>query len=207
MPEFELMNVDVPKYVETLQLPDPQLLTYYKNLENRTFYIDGEICDDIIEIGKQIIEINRQDREVPVEQRKPIKLMVFSVGGLLDATLSLVSICEISKTPVHTYNMGIAMSAGLLILLAGHKRYCLEGSRAMMHSGSGSVGGNYSEVESATKDYKEVIDYMRKYILRRTKITPQMFGKKKDKDWYLYQNDQIELGVVDAVITSIDELL
>lgn len=207
MPEMDIMSLEIPKYVETLQLPDPQLLTYYRNASNRTFYIDGEICDDIIEIGKQIIEINRQDKDIPVDQRQVIKIMVFSIGGLLDATLSLVNICELSKTPVHTFNLGIAMSAGLLILLAGHKRYCLEGSRAMLHSGSGSVGGNYSEVESATKDYKEVIEYMRRYVLRKTKITPQMFGKKKDKDWYLYQNDQVELGIVDSVITSIDELM
>ena len=77
----------------------------------------------------------------------------------------------------------------------------------MIHSGSGGAAGTYEQVESATKDYKEVIEYTRKYILRKTKITPQAFGKKKDKDWYLYQNDQLELGVVDAVIASIDELL
>lgn len=207
MPDMDIMSLEIPKYVETLQLPDPQLLTYYKDLDRRCFWIDGEIGEDILDIGKKIIEFNRVDRDKPVDQIVPVRICVFSIGGLLDATLSLVNICEISRVPIYTYNMGIAMSAGLLVLLAGHKRFCLEGSRAMIHSGSGGVGGTYEQVESATKDYKEVIEYMRKYILRKTKITPQMFGKKKDRDWYLYQNDQIELGVVDSVITSIDDLI
>lgn len=207
MPDMDIMSLEIPKYVETLQLPDPQLLTYYKDLDRRCFWIDGEIGEDILDISKKIIEFNRVDRDNPVDQIVPVRICVFSIGGLLDATLSLVNICEISRVPIYTYNMGIAMSAGLLVLLAGHKRFCLEGSRAMIHSGSGGVGGTYEQVESATKDYKEVIEYMRKYILRKTKITPQMFGKKKDRDWYLYQNDQIELGIVDSVIESIDNLI
>lgn len=207
MPDMDIMSLEIPKYVETLQLPDPQLLTYYKDLDRRCFWIDGEIGEDILDISKKIIEFNRVDRDKPIDQIVPVRICVFSIGGLLDATLSLVNICEISRVPIYTYNMGIAMSAGLLVLLAGHKRFCLEGSRAMIHSGSGGVGGTYEQVESATKDYKEVIEYMRKYILRKTKITPQMFGKKKDRDWYLYQNDQIELGIVDSVIESIDDLI
>lgn len=207
MPELEYLNLEIPKYAENLQLPDPNLLTYYKNLENRCFWVDGDVDESILEISKWIIQYNRDDKEIPVEQRLPISICIFTCGGLLDATLSLVNTIELSKTPVHCYNMGIALSAGLLILLAGHKRYCLDGSKAMLHSGSGGVGGTYEQVESATKDYKEVIEYMRKYILRRTKITPQMFGRKKDKDWYLYKDEQVELGIVDAVITSIDEIL
>jgi ATP-dependent Clp protease protease subunit len=207
MPEMDIMSLEIPKYVETLQLPDPQLLTYYKDLDRRCFWIDGEIGEDILDIGKKIIEFNRVDRDKPVDQIQPARIFLFTPGGLLDATLSLVNIIEISRVPVYCYNMGIAMSAGLLILLAGHKGYCLEGSRIMLHSGAGGAVGTYEQVESATKDYREVVEYMRKYILRKTKITPQMFGKKKDRDWYLYQNDQIELGIVDSVIESIDDLI
>lgn len=207
MPDMEIMGIEIPKYLDNLQLPDPNLLTYYKNLENRTFWIDTEIGDDLLEISKKIIEFNRADKDIPIAQRKPIKIAIHTPGGLLDATMSLVGICELSKTPIYTYNVGIAFSAGLLILLAGHKRYCLPGSRIMIHSGSGGAAGTFEQVESATNDYKKLIAQMREYIIRRTNITPQVLGKRKANDWYLYTEDQIKYGIVDEILTDLDVLL
>ena len=34
---------EIPKDVSNLQLPDPELLTYYKNLEDRVLWVDSEI--------------------------------------------------------------------------------------------------------------------------------------------------------------------
>lgn len=206
MSEITLFSADVPKYIENLQLPDPNLLMYYKNMNKRMFWVDGEITEDILEIEKKIIEFNQEDKDKPIDQIVPVRIFIFSNGGLLEATLSLVNVCELSRVPIYTYNMGVAMSAGLLLLLSGHKRFCLSGSRAMIHSGSGGVGGTFEQVEAASNDYKKLIEYTKDYILRRTKISPQTYAKKKGKDWYLYCDDQIQYGIVDAVITSIDEI-
>lgn len=207
MPELELFNVDIPKYAENVQLPDPQLLTYYKDLERRSFWVDGEITDDILEIGKKIIDFNREDRDIPVDSRLPVRIYIFTPGGTIESTFSLINIIEMSKTPVYTYNMGIAMSSGFWLLIAGHKRYCLDVSRSMLHSGTGGAIGTFEQVESATKDYKKLIEYTRDYTLRRTKIDPKTLAKYKEKDWYFYRDDQISLGIVDAVISSIDEIM
>ena len=35
---MEEINVSIPKSIENMQLPNPELLTYYRNLENRVLW-------------------------------------------------------------------------------------------------------------------------------------------------------------------------
>ena len=40
---MDSIMLEIPKDVSNLQLPDPELLTYYKNLEDRVLWVDSEI--------------------------------------------------------------------------------------------------------------------------------------------------------------------
>ena len=201
------MHVIIPNNLETLQLPSPELLTYYRNLEDRVIWIDYGVDETILEVSKLIMYFNREDKGIPVEQRKPIKLLLYSYGGDGQACFSLLDIIGLSKTPVWCVNMGVAMSAGLLILLAGHKRFCLKTSTALAHSGSGGTSGSFEQTEAQMKDYKRFVDTMRNYILDRTNIDTKTFNKYKSKEWYMYSEDQLKFGVVNQIVEDIDEIL
>lgn len=201
------MHLVIPQNLETLQLPSPELLTYYRNLEDRVIWIDYGVDETILEVSKLIMQFNKEDRDIPVEQRKPIKLLLYSYGGDGQACFSLLDIIALSKTPVWTVNMGVAMSAGLLILLAGHQRFCLKNSTALAHSGSGGASGTFEQTEAQMKDYKRFVDTMRNYIIERTNIDTKTLNKYKSKEWYLYSEDQIKYRVVDKIIDDIDEIL
>lgn len=203
----ELMKLMIPENLENMQLPSPELLTYYRNLEDRVIWIDYGVDESILEVSKLIMYFNRLDKDVPVEQRKPIKLLLYSYGGDGQACFSLLDIIALSKTPVWTINMGVAMSAGLLILLAGHKRFCLKNSTALAHSGSGGTSGSFEQTEAQMKDYKRFVDTMRNYIIERTNIDTKTFNKYKSKEWYLYSEDQIKFGIVNKILDDIDEIL
>lgn len=201
------MHLVIPQNLDTLQLPSPELLTYYRNLEDRVIWIDYGVDETILEVSKLIMNFNKEDKDIPVEERKPIKLLLYSYGGDGQACFSLLDIIALSKTPVWTINMGVAMSAGLLILLAGHKRFCLQNSTALAHSGSGGACGTFEQTEAQMKDYKRFVDTMRNYIIDRTNIDTKTFNKYKNKEWYLYSEDQIKYGVCDKIIDDIDEIL
>ena len=201
------MQVLIPNNLENLQLPSPELLTYYRNLEDRVIWIDYGVDESILEVSKLIMYFNKEDKDVPVEQRKPIKLLLYSYGGDGQACFSLLDVITLSKTPIYTFNMGVAMSAGLLILLAGHKRFCLKTSTALAHSGSGGASGTFEQTEAQMKDYKRFVDTMRNYIIERTNIDTKTWNKYKSKEWYLYSEDQIKYHVVDKIIDDIDEIL
>ena len=207
MDELNNVTIALPGNFENLQLPSPELLTYYHDLEDRVIWIDYDVGESILKVSKLIMRFNKIDKDVPIEERKPIKLLVYSYGGDGNACFSLLDIIAISKTPVYTYNMGVAMSAGLLILLAGHKRFCLKNSTALAHSGSGGASGTYEQTEAQMKDYQRFVKTMRDYIVERTNIDIKTLNKYKSKEWYLYSEDQIKYGIVNKVIEDIDEIM
>lgn len=203
----ELMTLAIPQNLENLQLPNPELLTYYRDLEDRTIWIDYGVDESILEVSKLIMHFNKRDKGIPVEERKPIKLLLYSYGGDGQACFSLLDVIGLSKTPVWTVNMGVAMSAGLLILLGGHKRFCLKNSTALAHSGSGGASGTFEQTEAQMKDYKRFVETMRNYIIERTNIDSKTLNKYKTKEWYLYADDQVKYGIVNKIIDDIDEIL
>lgn len=188
-------------------LPDPELYNFYKALINRTIYIDRDITSEfLMEVTKIIIEINREDRAkgLTKEQRKPIRLLIFSYGGDLDATLSFMEICKISETPIYTYNIGTALSAGFYILIMGHKRFALRNSQCLVHYGSGGVSGTYEQVQSQTKQYKQKIKKCEEILLAQTQIPQNKYKQNKDKEWYINDVEQKEFGIVDKVIEGME---
>ena len=48
---------------------------------------------------------------------------------------------------------------------------------------------------------------MRKYIIERTNIDTKTLNKYKNKEWYLYAEDQIKYHIVDKTIDDIDEII
>lgn len=203
----DLMQIAIPQSIENLQLPDPELVTYYRNLEDRVIWIDYGVDESILEISKLIMYFNKLDKDIPIEDRQPIKLLLYSYGGDGQACFSLLDIIALSKTPVWTINMGVAMSAGLLILLSGHKRFCLKNSTALAHSGSGGTSGTFEQTEAQMKDYQRFVKTMRDYIIERTDIDTKTLNKYKNKEWFLYSEDQLKYGIVDKIIDDIDEIL
>lgn len=203
---IQVLDIVIPAEAD-VKLPSPDLVHYYKDYDERNISIDYDIDDSLFEVTKQIMEYNRKDKDIPVEKRKPINIYVMSYGGDLYQAYACISTMLASKTPIRTINMGVAMSAGLLILLAGHERYAMKYSTAMIHSGSGSASGSYEEMEASQKNYKKLIDMMRDYILERTTIDTKTFSKNKAKDWYLTDADQLKYGVVSKIVENLDEII
>ncbi len=201
--------VDISKIVgENDGLPDPFKLSYYNDLNNRVIYLDDEIDrGTVTPIIRMIVAWNRKDKELSRDQRRPIKILINSYGGDIDATLSLIDVIKISKTPVYTYNVGVAMSGGFYILIAGHKKYALRNSQSLAHQGSGGFEGTAEEIKSHTAQYNKLLARLFDHILECTKIPKDLLNKKKKTEWFINGEEQVELGVVDEIIADIDELL
>ena len=203
------MLLEIPTELENLKLPNPMLLDTYTDRKNRLIFIDYDIDDTLLrEVGRQIIEYNREDKGKPADERTPIVILINSGGGCLDSTYATIAIMETSKTPIITVNMNCAYSAAGLILMAGHKRYCMPRSQVLIHSGSAQgISGNYEDIQESTKSYKKMVEEMREFIISKTKIDKVLMKKNQSRDWYLPTSEQIDLGVVDEIITDLDSIL
>lgn len=201
------LQIDLPENLEDIKLPSPEMVNYWRLAENRIFYIDYEIDESVLEIQRAIININIADRGIEVKNRLPIKIYLDTPGGLLYETMSLATIIVMSKTPVITVNIAEAYSGGALLLLAGHNRYTLPYAKAMLHTGSNGVQGTYEQTEQAQKIYKKQVDEMGAYILERSGMDEKIYKKNKSKDWYLDATEQVNVGLVHAIVTDLDEII
>ena len=191
-------------------LPNPALYSYYKNLNNRVIWLNDEIYrESIVPSVKNIIFWNKEDEDnkIPISDRKPIKVMINSYGGEVDATFQMIDIIKLSKTPIYTYNMGVAMSGGFFILISGHKRFALSSSQALCHQGSGAFEGEAETIKSHTAQYNKTLAKLFEHVASRTKISKDLLNKKKKTEWFINGDEQLQLGVVDAMVTDFSELI
>lgn len=207
--ETTYLDIAIPQNVENLQLPDPSLLQFYRNYENRILWIDDEITTMTLEYAKMIMQWNFDDKanDIPIEERVPIKVIFFSPGGDLEVNNCLVDTIQLSKTPVIGVNVGMAASSGCFIYLACHKRYTFPTAEFLLHKGAGQFSGTYDVVISAIMNYQRQIEELGNFVLSHTNIPEEIFEENFATDWYLSSKEAIEYGVADKIITSLDEII
>ena len=202
------IRIAIPQEVENLQLPSPELITFYRNLENRVLWLDSDVNDYWLEFSRKIIEWNRDDKDIPVEQRKPIRLMFFSYGGSLDINNALIDTIKLSKTPIYGINIGQACSAACFIYLACHKRFAFPNATFLIHQGEGDgFSGTYAQVVSAVMEYQRKIEELGIYLKENTKIPDDVLEEKIDTEWFISAREAVQYGICDKIVESLDEVL
>lgn len=203
---LENLLAGVSESIANMQLPDPILRNHYRDEAERIFWIDDQINDNTLDLVETIIRCNKEDKGKATEERTPIKVMINSGGGDVQVMLTIIKTMKISKTPVYTICYSSAMSAAAEILAAGNKRYALPGTCVMVHSGSCSYGGTMEQAESCKKYVDSLTKRSTDEFVSNTKIDAKTLKKKGASDWYMSEDEALERGVIDAIITDLDEI-
>ena len=188
-------------------LPDPSLVDFYRGIARREIFWNQEITNDVLMISNHIINWNREDTGVPVEDRKPIKIFINSDGGDVVPTLNVVSVIKASKTPVYTIGMGGCYSSGGILLMSGHKRFIFDNTTCLIHDGSCGAFGDSGKVVDNVEFYKKIDVRVSEFIIATTKITKELLKENSRKDWFIFSDEMINLGIADKIVDSIDEIL
>lgn len=196
----------VPEAIANMQLPDPVLRNHYRDEAERVFWMNEQIGDDTLALIEMIVHCNKEDKGKAIEERTPIKVMINSGGGDVQVMMTIIKTMKISKTPVYTICFSSAMSAAAEILAAGHKRYALPGTCVMVHSGSCSYGGTMEQAESCKKYVDTLTKRATEEFVANTNINAKTLKKKGASDWYMTEDEALENGVIDAIITDLDEI-
>lgn len=204
---IDSIMLDLPKYASNLQLPDPELKTYYQNLEDRVLWVDDEINEYSLEFVRLIIQWNKEDKKKDAKKRKPIKLLFFSPGGDLDVNNTLIDTIKMSKTPVWGINMGRCASAAAFIFLSCHKRFMLPSGYFLFHQGSGAFSGTFQEVCAQLQDYQIAVNRLSDFMVTYTKYTQKEIEENICGEWYVRAQEALDKGVIDEIISSIDAFM
>jgi ATP-dependent Clp protease protease subunit len=189
----------------TLQLADPSLVNFYTDLDNRIYWLSDEINNYTFDLVQYIIRWNREDKDIPVDERKPIRIIVDCPGGHLSVSETVSNIIKMSKTPVYGIALGYVASGASVIYLSCHKKFALPNSVFVLHKGSCSgVSGTYDEIVAFARDYEKQMEVLINFFIDNTKYTEEEIEENIQTDWYIRTEEALQKGIVDELVTNID---
>lgn len=193
------IEVDLTKALADNGMVDEML--YLKDLQQRKLFLESDIDQySAGDVARKIMQFNCEDKDIPAEERKPIRLYIASNGGEVDAGFGLIDVICNSKTPVYTINIGYQYSMGFLIGLAGHKRYAMPNAKFLLHDGSNFVYNSGAKVQDQMVFNRKVEDRIKGYILSRTTITEEEYNKNFRVEWYMFADEAKDKGCVDFIV-------
>lgn len=195
------MSFDI-SCLETLTLPSPKVRDLYFNKQ-----VDQNTIGDLTQ---KLLEINGSDEYLKsvyflhglTYHPPPIKIYIDSYGGSVYQCLGLIGLMEKSVTPIHTYVTGVAMSAGFMIAIHGHKRYCYEHSTYMYHQLSSVAWGTMKDMEDNVQEYKRLNQKLQELTVKKTRISLKALedNYERKQDWYMTADQAKTNGCVDGII-------
>jgi ATP-dependent Clp protease protease subunit len=133
-----------------------------------------------------------------------IRLYVNSPGGDAYAGLAIYDAMQYVKPDVQTYCIGMAMSAGAMILAGGAagKRHVLPNSKVMIHQGSGGTRGTPADIQIAAREILALTHRYAEVIARHSGRDVEQVIKDIDRDRFLTPEDAVEYGLADKVLQT-----
>jgi ATP-dependent Clp protease protease subunit len=155
----------------------------------------GDAVDAFINFWNEYDE----QKGIPVEDRKPIKLYIDSNGGSLIDTLIIIDSIRLSKTPVIGICIGTAYSGGFFTLISCDKRLAYPHASFLFHEGATQTGGTSGQFENYTEFYKKQLKQLKEIVLNNTKITEEEYEKIKREDIWYDAKEALEKGIIDEI--------
>ena len=180
--------------------PDPSLVQYYKNLENRTLVINEEISEELMETI--VIPLLQMDAE---DSTKPIMIYLNTLGGCIFSGFTMCDIIARLKSPVEIRVLGYAYSMGAYLLMAGAnkpniKRTAYPFSTCLIHGGSTILSGTGSQVKDTFNFMEKYEEKIKDYALSHSNITEEEYNVMDRKEWYMSAEDMLKYNLIDEII-------
>ncbi len=189
----------VPMVVEQTARGERAFDIYSRLLKERIIFLTGAIYDQVASlICAQLLFLESENPS------KDISFYINSPGGVVTAGLAVYDTMQYIRSPVSTVCVGMAASAGSLLLTAGAKgkRYALPNSQVMIHQPSGGAQGQATDIEIQAKEILKTRARLNLIYAHHTGQEVSAIEEKMERDTYLTANEARDFGLVDEVVAS-----
>jgi ATP-dependent Clp protease protease subunit len=171
-------------------------------LETRTILLSGQVNKELAE------RVVRQFLLLEAKSSEPIKVMIDSPGGDVDAGYAIFDMARFVKPDVWMIGMGLVASAGALILLAAPKerRVAFPNSHYLIHQPLSGLRGVATEIEIHARELEKTRDRLNRLIAEETGQPLERVVKDTDRDYWMGAEDAVTYGLVSRVVTTRDQL-
>jgi ATP-dependent Clp protease protease subunit len=187
----------VPMVIERTARGEREFDIYSRLLNERIIFLGTAIDDQIANlVVAQLLHLESSDPD------KDISIYINSPGGSIYAGLAIYDTMQFIKPQVATMCIGIAMSMGSLLLMAGApgKRYALPNSRILIHQPSAGFEGQSTDIEIHAREILAIRKRTDEIYAKHTGQTVEQVHKDMERDRFFKANEAVEYGLIDKVI-------
>ena len=190
-------NTLVPMVVEQTSRGERSYDINSRLLKERIIFLTGPIFDQVASlICAQLLFLESEN------PNKDISFYINSPGGVVTAGLAMYDTMQYIRSPVSTVCVGMAASAGSLLLMAGEKgkRYALPNSQVMIHQPSGGAQGQATDIEIQAREILKTRARLNQIYSNHTGQPVEEIEKKMERDTYLSAEEARDFGLIDHVV-------
>ena len=189
----------VPMVVEQSARGERAYDIYSRLLKERIIFLTGPIYDQVSSlICAQLLFLESENPS------KDISFYINSPGGVVYSALAVYDTMQYIRSPVSTVCIGMAASAGSLLLTAGakDKRYSLPNARIMVHQPSGGAQGQATDIEIQAREILALRKRLNEIYVHHTGRTMDEIEGKLERDSYMSAEEARIFGLIDQVVDS-----
>ena len=190
-------NYLVPMVVEQTNRGERSYDIYSRLLKERIIFLVGPVNDGMASvICAQLLFLESEN------PNKEISIYINSPGGVVSSGLAMYDTMQYIRPEVATVCIGMAASAGSLLLTAGAKgkRYSLPHSNIMVHQPSGGYQGQATDIEIHAKEILRTRDRLNKIYVKHTGQDLATIESAMERDRYMTPDEAKEFGLIDEVV-------
>ncbi|MXV19104.1 ATP-dependent Clp protease proteolytic subunit [Deinococcus xianganensis] len=191
-----LMSV-IPYVIEQTGRGERMYDIYSRLLKDRIIFVGTPIESQMANtIVAQLLLLDSQNHE------QEIQMYINCPGGEVYAGLAIYDTMRYIKAPVSTICVGIAMSMGSVLLMAGDKgkRMALPNSRIMIHQGSAGFRGNTPDLEVQAREVLHLRDKLVGIYHEHTSIPHEKLMRDMERDYFMSPDEAMGYGLIDSVV-------
>jgi ATP-dependent Clp protease protease subunit len=190
-------NTLVPMVVEQTARGERAFDIYSRLLKERIIFLTGPIFDQVAAlVCAQLLFLESEN------PNKDIAFYINSPGGVVTAGLAMYDTMQYIRSPVSTVCIGMAASAGSLLLTAGAKgkRFALPNSQVMIHQPSGGAQGQASDIAIQAREILKTRERLNGIYVHHTGQPLAEIEAKMERDTYMTALEAKGFGLVDEVV-------
>ena len=171
--------------------------TIQQNLfKSRTVLIFGQISMKVAQA------VSAQLLALAVENDEPIRIIINSPGGHVEAGDTIHDMIRFIKPEVKILGTGWVASAGAHIFLAAkpENRFCLPNTRFLIHQPLGGVGGKATDIAIEAREIIKMRQRLNQIIARETGQPVEKVERDTDRNYWMSAEEARDYGIVAHII-------
>jgi ATP-dependent Clp protease protease subunit len=187
----------IPMVIERTARGEREFDIYSRLLNERIIFLGTPIDDQIANlIIAQLLHLESSDPD------KDISMYINSPGGSIYSGLAIYDTMQFIKPEVQTICVGVAMSMGSLLLMAGRKgkRFSLPNSRILIHQPSAGFEGQSTDIEIHAREILNIRRRIDEIYAQHTGQPVEQVHADMERDRFFKPDEAQAYGLIDRVI-------